>query len=336
MRRAICFWVAATALAAISADDVRAQCAPGAIGTARKIEIDTKGGPRFGGVQYRETSFLQPGEVVLTFDDGPHKQLTPVVLDTLAQHCALATFFMVGQRAMGYSDLVREVARRGHTVATHTWSHANLKQRSSSAGVNEIELGISGVQKALGRPAAPFFRFPYLSDPAYAQDHLRSRNTANISIDIDSYDFRTRSPTVVIRNVMKQLKSKGRGIILFHDIQPSTAGALGALLTDLKAGGYRVVHLVPRQPQMTLAEFDRRVGVPSAGISAIGVPVNRRSVVAPAWDPRIMPQRDSAPGGSPRLATVDVTPPLPAQSVAPPVRQRPADDDWRKSVFRDW
>ena len=329
---------------ALFGHEALAQCAPGAIGTSRQIEVDTSGAPRFGHMQYPGPELLRPGEIVLTFDDGPHKQLTPVVLDILAQHCARATFFMVGQRAMGYSDLVRDVARQGHTIGTHTWSHANLKQQSADGAVAEIELGISGVQKALGGPAAPFFRFPYLSDPGHAIAHLKSRNTGIFSIDVDSYDFRTRSPTVVVRNVMQQLKAKGRGIILFHDIQPSTAGALGALLSDLKAGGYRVVHLVPRQGQVTVADFDRRVGAPARSVAAVGVPVAQRAATMPAWEHRVVPARPSGFDGAPRVATVQAPPqPVfqPPQPQVRPVAERPAreregGDDWRKSIFRGW
>lgn len=331
--------IAGVAAVALSSTHALAQCAPGAIGTSRQVEIDATGGPRFGHVQYPGPDFLKPGEVVLTFDDGPHKDLTPVVLSTLAQHCAKATFFMLGQRAMMYSDIVQDVARRGHTIATHTWSHANLRQRPADGAVAEIELGISGVQKALGGPAAPFFRFPYLSDPPSGIAHLRSRNTAIFSIDVDSRDFRTRSPTVVMRNVMQQLNAKGRGILLFHDIQPSTAGALGALLTDMKASGYRVVHIVPTRGQVTLAEFDRRVGTPSRTVAGLGVPVSHRSAVAPAWEPRVTARQPGLSEPS-SLATAQ---PAPAPSLLPqlPVAakaERPARDaeDWRKSVFRGW
>lgn len=333
MRSSTLLGLASAAVLALSAGHAFAQCAPGAIGTSRQLQIDTTGGPKLGHLQYPGPEILKPGEVVLTFDDGPHKQLTPVVLDVLAQHCAKATFFMVGQRAMGYSDLVREVARQGHTVATHTWSHANLKQKSADGATAEIELGISAIQKALGGPAAPFFRFPYLSDPQHAVAHLKHRNTAMFSIDVDSYDFRTRSPTVVIRNVMGQLKSKGRGIILFHDIQPSTAGALGALLSDLKAGGYRVVHLVPQHGQVTLADYDRRVGVPSRSIAAAGIPVRQRSAVAPAWEQRVLPGTPPTPRVAVAVPEAQI-PPRPAPER--PVRAREAGDDWRGAAFRGW
>jgi hypothetical protein len=79
---------------------------------------------------------------------------------------------------------------------------------------------------------------------------------ATVAIDIDSRDFLTRNPSVMRANVMKQLAQKGRGIILFHDIQPATAGGLRALLLELKQKGYKVVHIVPKGPAATLPEFD--------------------------------------------------------------------------------
>ena len=336
MRKSTLLGGAVAAALLLFAAPALAQCGPGAIGTSREVKIDAASGPRFGQVQYHGTDFLQPGEIVLTFDDGPHKQLTPVILNTLAQHCAKATFFMLGQRAIMYSDLVKEVAAHGHTIGTHTWSHANLRRQSAEGAIAEIELGISGVQKGLGSPAAPFFRFPYLSDPPNAIAHLKSRNTAIFSIDVDSRDFRTRSPTVVMRNVMQQLKARGRGIILFHDIQPSTAGALGALLTDLKAEGYRVVHLVPAHGQVTLADFDRRVGTPTRTVSGRSVPVAHRSAVAPMWEPRTVHQAAGpiAPPPSAAAQTAQGSA-LAAKPADRPARERDGDD-WRKTVFRGY
>src|SRR5262245_5140858 len=95
---------------------MRAGCSPNAIGLARVAEIETTGGPRFGNQQYHGNELLQDHEVILTFDDGPHRALTQTVLDTLDAHCTKATFFMVGQRALSYPDIVRDVARLGHTI----------------------------------------------------------------------------------------------------------------------------------------------------------------------------------------------------------------------------
>lgn len=311
----------------------RAGCAagPAALGLARTIEIDTIGGPRFGHGQYPQAAnLLQPGEVVLTFDDGPHPAYTRPILDALDAHCTKATFFMVGQRALSYRQLVRDVATRGHTVATHTWSHKKQAALPPDRARAEMELGISAVQLSLGAPAAPIFRFPYLSDPAYSVQHLRARNTAIFSIDVDSFDFRTRSPTRMINNVLQGLAKKGKGIILFHDIQPATARGLPTLLAELKARGYRVVHVRARQPQVTLAEFDRSIMHEHGGsrLALAGpVPVDQRAFMRPDWEIRVTPQPAAAPGVRPAP-----TRPLPPARPA----LRGTIDDWRSSVFRGY
>jgi len=228
---------------------------PNALGVSRVIEIDTSSGPRFG-VQYKEQDILRDGEVVLTFDDGPLRSHTKAVLDALDAQCAKATFFLVGRMAVSDPEMAQEYGRRGHTVGIHTWSHANLRAAGPVRARAEIEFGFSAVQQAIGKPVAPFFRFPYLADSNAMTAHLKERHVAIFSIDVDSKDYRTRDPGTMHRRVMHELARTRKGIILFHDIQTSTARALPALLADLKAKGYRIVHLQPKEPATTLPEFD--------------------------------------------------------------------------------
>jgi peptidoglycan/xylan/chitin deacetylase (PgdA/CDA1 family) len=315
------------------------QCGPNAIGLARTVEVDTTGGPRFGAGHFPASPPLQHGEIVLTFDDGPHKIYTQRILDALAAHCTKATFLMTGQRILYYPAIAQQVARAGHTVGTHTWSHQNLARISRDAAKAELEMAVSAAHKVLGSQAAPFFRFPYLSEPKDIVAHLRARNIANIAIDIDSRDFRTRSPTLVIRNVMRDLAVKGKGIILFHDIQPSTAGAIKTLLDELKVQGYHVVHLVPRQAVTTVADYDRRIDHDFANrrLAALPVPIGQRGIVSPAWEVRVY--RGGASGGysasadtrSPRAAGAD-----PAPSVASRAAPARPSDDWLSGIFRGW
>jgi peptidoglycan/xylan/chitin deacetylase (PgdA/CDA1 family) len=308
----------AAPVASQQARPIAGACQPGpnALGVSRVVDIDATRGPRFGAVQYRDHDFLQEGEVVLTFDDGPHPAYTIPILDALDEHCVKATFYMVGRQALAFPKHAREVGRRGHTIGTHTWSHRNLAQSSRDQMQSEIELGISAVQLALGGPTAPFFRFPYLAAPNAAQQMLQERDTANVSIDIDSHDFRTRSPSRMISNVMNGLRSRKKGIILFHDIQPSTAGGIRQLLAELKSHGYRVVHMRPKQTQSTIAEFDQRIerthGKPTLVDVAAG-PVAKRAVTAPAWEP------------------LSAERPRPV-AAAPRPRPR-SGEDWLRSVF---
>lgn len=225
------------------------------LGLSRVVEIDTALGPRFG-EQYEENIFLEPGEVVLTFDDGPMRRLTKPILDVLDKHCVKATFFAVGRMAVADPDMLRDIDRRGHTIGSHTWSHKKLGRQSQATAKREIELGISAVAAALGKPIAPFFRFPYLSDPKAVQTFVQKRNHGIFGIDVDSRDFNTRSGDVMRKRVLAGLKRKGRGIILFHDIQRSTQRGLDGLLKDLKSRGYKVVHMIPKSNATTVATYD--------------------------------------------------------------------------------
>jgi peptidoglycan-N-acetylglucosamine deacetylase len=228
-----------------------------AIGLSRIVEIDATGGPKFGHSPYHKgTDFLQDGEVVLTFDDGPLSRYTRPILDALDRHCTRATFFSVGRMALSDPATLKEVARRGNTIALHTWSHLKLSNAKREAAEREIELGLSAVALAVGAPVAPFFRFPYLGESRAAHAYLAERNIASMSIDIDSQDFRTRNPGTVLRTVMSRLKQRRKGIILFHDIQPSTAGAISKLITEMKDAGFKIVHVIPKSMATTLPEYD--------------------------------------------------------------------------------
>lgn len=298
-------------------------CRSDGLGVARTINLDSTQGPRYGNQQYHDHSILRDGEVILTFDDGPHPLYTKMVLDALEAHCTRATFFMVGFRALTQSAMVRDIARRGHTIGTHTWSHQDQAKIDPIAAKTEVELGISAVQKALGAPAAPFFRFPYLSAPRGMQAYLKSRNTGIFSIDVDSYDYKTRSPTLVIRNVMQQLQAKKKGILLFHDIQASTAGAMKLMLDELKRSGFQVVHMRPAQGQVTVAEFDKRIDRDYAGRKLASLPIGQRGVVAPGWEVNVLPPAGAGVGGSGDPAATVQAAPRPAR----------ATNDWRTNVF---
>jgi peptidoglycan/xylan/chitin deacetylase (PgdA/CDA1 family) len=242
---------------------------PNAIGLARTVEIDTTGGPGFGFEHFKAYDFLRPGEVVLTFDDGPWPRNTPAVLAALANHCTKATFFPIGKHAIWHPEILRQVAQQGHTIGSHTWSHAVLSKKAVD-GKAEIEKGASAVHLVLGAPVTPFFRFPALQHPPEMLAYVAERNIAVFSCDLDSFDFKTKKPEDMVKHVMARLQKTGKGIILMHDFQAVTGKALPMLLDALKAGGYRVVHLKAREQLATLPEYDAEVakdikGGPTAG-----------------------------------------------------------------------
>jgi len=323
-------WGVALCLATGALQPALAQepCVPGpnALGVSRTVEIDTSAGPRFG-FQYNEQNFLADGEVVLTFDDGPLRAYTRPVLEALAAHCTKATFFLVGRMAVADPEMVQEYARRGHTIGSHTWSHAKLGAMTPLKARAEIELGFSAVQQALGKPLAPFFRFPYLSDAKSLLTHLQTRQIGTFSIDIDSKDFRTRDPGTVHRRVMADLARQRKGIVLFHDIQPSTARALPGLLADLKAKGYRVVHMRPKAEAATVAEFDAQAQQEMAKRrkTEVAQPLAKRSLTWPVTKGLPVQAAAANPGEAQTPAAKQAPRPIPRSN---------ANDDWFSNIWR--
>src|ERR1700716_3332695 len=244
---------------------------PNALGISRVVEIDTTGGPGFGFEHFKSHDFLREGEVVLTFDDGPWPKNTASVLAALAAHCTKAIFFPIGLHATYEPGILKQVAAAGHAVGSHTWCHQDLSKTKGRCNINgktlaveydpkdEIEKGISAVRWAVGGPTAPYFRFPALRQPPELIAYLGTRNIAIFSTDMDSFDFKMRKPEQVRQAVLAKLKKHGKGIVLMHDFQHATAEAAMALLNDLKAGGYRVVQMKPKDLVTTMASYDEAI-----------------------------------------------------------------------------
>lgn len=348
-------------LVAHGASAAYAACAnKDALGVSRTITIDPTGGKLYGGLQYGVRNLLKDREVVLTFDDGPSPGNTRKVLKALASHCTKATFFMVGRMAVWNPAMVREVADAGHTIANHTWSHQNLHKRNARRAGGEIELGISAVRLAAKRPISPFFRFPYLADPNSMLAYGKSRDLAIFSIDIDAYDYKTKSPGKVYSNIMGQLRSRKKGIMLFHDIQSSTANAMQRLLDTLHREDYKIVHIVSKKPVTTLASFDKQAedlmskrqtrataqAIPGGLFESVARiqrrPVARKSSATASKTANAKPQTKSKPSAKPKVAVLPASrtvrrPVARSNSFSAPAPSRtvvsqPARD-WRSSVW---
>src|SRR5262249_49636601 len=93
----------------------------------------------------------------LTFDDGPHPEYTPRLLDILEQYKVHATFFMVGEAAQKHPELVGQVAHAGHTVGNHSLDHPFFP----SIPKHERQRQIRACEQALAPYGRRLFRFPY-------------------------------------------------------------------------------------------------------------------------------------------------------------------------------
>jgi peptidoglycan-N-acetylglucosamine deacetylase len=95
--------------------------------------------------------------VALTFDDGPHPLYTPRLLEVLRKHGAQASFFMLGQAAQQYPDIVRLVASEGHAIGNHSWDHPSFRRISG----RERRAQIRACERAIAPYGARLFRPPY-------------------------------------------------------------------------------------------------------------------------------------------------------------------------------
>jgi peptidoglycan-N-acetylglucosamine deacetylase len=222
---------------------------PAALGTSRVLTVEPGVLKRVGVMQYRQTLPLADKEVVITFDDGPMPHYSNPVLDILAAQCVRATYFLVGEMARAYPAVVRRIYQAGHSIGTHTEDHPSRMQKLPIAKIRqEIDEGIADVAAALGDPTelAPFFRIPGLARSDAIEEELAARSLIVFSSDTVADDWHHRiKPPEIVRRAMSRLQTRGKGILLLHDIHPATVAALPELLKKLKEEGFRVVHVVP-------------------------------------------------------------------------------------------
>ena len=225
---------------------------PDALGTSRTLVVDPREHPRIGTMQYPETLPLGDHEVVLTFDDGPLPRNSNQILEILASQCVKATFFTIGRMATAYPEGVRKLAAAGHSIGTHSQDHPlTMNHMPIDRAKPEIDDGIASVKAALGNDAAlaPFFRIPGLLRADAVEDYLASQGIQIWSADFLADDWRHVSSSRVYELAIKRLEAKGKGILLLHDIQARTVAALPRILHEMKARGYRIVHVVAATPQ---------------------------------------------------------------------------------------
>jgi len=240
--------LAATVLAAPLSFARATDCAddPRTTGLSRIIAVDSSNGAHFGRLQYKKSGLLRKKEIILTFDDGPHRTHTEQILDVLDQHCVKATFFSVGRMAFFMKKQLKEIARRGHTIASHTWSHPrDLTKMTFEEAKVEIEKGFAASAYILGEPIAPFFRFPGLNYSDELNAYLASRNISVWSVDVVSDDTQHGlTPEQLVNQAMERIRRMNGGIVLFHDLKEVTALAMDSFLTQLKLEGFKIVHVV--------------------------------------------------------------------------------------------
>jgi peptidoglycan-N-acetylglucosamine deacetylase len=172
--------------------------------------------------------------VALTFDDGPHPEHTPRLLDILERENVRATFFVIGSCAQRSPDTVRQAFQAGHEIGNHSWSHPDLTRLSTAAVAEELaktDALLVGVNGDLPNTIRP----PYgaMNDEVRAVGLPRPMMLWNV----DTNDWRSRDTAAVQREA---ISSRG-GIVLMHDIYSTTVAAVPEIIREYKARSFRFV-----------------------------------------------------------------------------------------------
>ena len=222
-----------------------------ALGTSRVMEVGVPERGLFVGTKsYRETLPLAPKEVVLTFDDGPAGKTTDQVLAALEAECVQATFFVVGQMAAARPDQLRRIQAAGHTVGHHSMTHVIMNTVPDATARADIAKGWQTVDRILAGkagefPATPFFRFPGFAPTKALSAWLAEHRVGVFGADLWGADWTPITSDALLAQVLGRLEARQGGIVLLHDIHAHTAAMVPRLLVEMKARGYRVVHMVP-------------------------------------------------------------------------------------------
>ncbi|MCC1492363.1 polysaccharide deacetylase family protein [Cognatishimia sp. F0-27] len=175
--------------------------------------------------------------VAMTFDDGPHPKLTPILLDMLRARNMRATFYLIGNRVVKWPDIVRRIADEGHEIGNHSWSHPDLSRQSESRVIQEIDRTSDAIFRVTGRPPVTF-RPPYGAFSRRQRLMLyEQRNLPTILWSVDPQDWRRPGASVVASRILKG--SRPGAIILSHDIQSGTVNAMPRTLDGLAARGLK-------------------------------------------------------------------------------------------------
>jgi peptidoglycan-N-acetylglucosamine deacetylase len=172
-------------------------------------------------------------EIIFTFDDGPNKALTPLVLDVLAKYQIKAVFFIVGEMAAQKDapPIIDRMLREVHIIANHTMTHQDLcRVKEPERAAKEIDAGKMAIETAAGTHVT-WFRTPYGVRCDRLDAMLAERGITHFHWDIDPQEWRHGNKKKTVEYVTRQLaRMTGRNVLLMHDINRATVGALPEIL----------------------------------------------------------------------------------------------------------
>jgi len=198
-------------------------------------------------------------QIALTYDDGPNDPHTLRLLEVLAKHETHATFFLIGRYVQQHPDIAREIAKAGHSVGNHTFTHPLLIFKSEAEIRRELSQCNAALRDALDREAN-IFRPPFGGRRPAVLRIARELGLEPIMWNVTGYDWNAPSASVIEQKVTKQIR--GGDVILLHDgghkqmvaDRSQTIMATHQIISRYQSEGYKFVTI----PQMIEREPSRR------------------------------------------------------------------------------
>lgn len=185
--------------------------------------------------QYTDEQLKGKKLIALTFDDGPHSELTPKLLEVLNKHDVRATFYLLGSRVEFYPKIVKQINGQGHQIGSHTQNHKDLTNLNDKELKKEIERTDKAIEKITGKK-------PTTVRPPYGASDKKVRKEIGRPIvlwSVDSLDWKLKNAEKVRKAVVKE--AEDGDIILLHDIHKTSVDSVDKMITELKKKGYTFV-----------------------------------------------------------------------------------------------
>lgn len=173
--------------------------------------------------------------IALTFDDGPNKNTTIPILDTLKQYNGVGTFFILGNRVKNNENLLKRMVLEENEIGNHSFSHKQLTAISSSEVKSQIDNTQNAILEVTGSK-------PKIMRPTYGSYNSKLKSQIDMPMilwSIDTLDWKSRDAKKVATHVLDNVEDGD--IILMHDIYDSTVDAVKILVPELISRGYQLV-----------------------------------------------------------------------------------------------
>src|SRR5690242_3089047 len=186
--------------------------------------------------------------VALTFDDGPNPEATPLILDSLAERGAKASFFILGRHAERWPAIVRRIADEGHAICNHGYHHRKLHLKAPGYVRDDLELGTRAIVEACGvRPR--FFRAPHGFRSPWVTAIARSLGQRTVGWSRGVWDTSLPGVNVIVERTVRA--ARPGAILLLHDgdgydplgDRMQTAQAVPMIVDRIRSAGLRLVTL---------------------------------------------------------------------------------------------